>query len=330
MNKILSIIIPRYNEPIEIIRRNVCSIYIQSQFDLNSLEVIIADDNPDNPLTETEIDGLKTAFGIDILHPIMPQNGGPGLARQLGIDVSNGEYLMFIDADDTLYSSNVLRVLFNEIEKFPETDYMSSHWIEELYDKEHDNYIYVQHDLENTWMHGKLIKKSLLTKNNIRFHPDLRVHEDSYFLSLVADVAKSRRLLTVPTYLWRHSESTITRRNDGLYLYEDFPTFIKSIGLANEALRQHHSQALHYHVVQLVLYCFFTLQQDIWIKDEVSKYRKASIDALKEVMRSQWDVYDSADSNMVRQTYKEERDKHFKANEIEHYSLYEWITMLRK
>ncbi len=328
--KLLSIIIPRYSEPIGVIRRNVSSIYIQSQFSLNDLEVIIADDNPESPLSDVDVQGLFDTFGIEIKHPVMERNGGPGLARQLGIDVSDGKYLMFIDADDSLYSSNVLRVLFNEIEKFPETDYMSSHWIEELYDKENNNYLYVQHDLENTWMHGKLIKKSLLTENNIRFHPDLRVHEDSYFLSLVADVAKSRRLLTVPTYLWRYSERTITRRNDGLYLYEDFPTFIKSIGLANAELRKHGSPMIYYHVVQLVLYCFFTLQQDIWIKPDVSQYRKASIDTLKDVMRGQWDIYDSADGDMIRQTYKEERNKHFNANEIEHYSLYEWITMLKK
>lgn len=320
MNKLLSIIIPRYSE--QNINNALYSIYTQSQFDKNYLEIIIADDNPETPLQ------YIPDIGIDIRHEVMVQNGGPGLARQLGIDKSNGDYLMFIDADDSLYSCDVLYKAFNEIRKFPETDYLYSQWIEELRNDETGEIMYVNHDLENTWMHGKVIKKSLLTEHDVRFHPDLRVHEDSYFLSLVAEYAQSRRLLQSYTYLWRHSADTITRRDKGLYLYKDFPTFIKSIGLANEQLRG--SKNIEYKVVQLLLYCYFTLQQDIWIKEDVAKYRSESIKTLKSVMKNLWNIYDNSPEDLTRRVYAEERAKAFKNNEIEHYSLYEWINMLKK
>ena len=324
----LSIIVPRYNESITDIMPIFSSLRIQTNFDLNDLEVLICDDNPASPLDDGECRGMSQIFCFNIRVIHLPENRGPGIARQYGIDNAKGEWLMFCDADDSFFSANVLSMFFTEIEKFPETDYMSSHWVEELKD-ETGAMRYIQHDLENTWMHGKLIKKSLITDNNIRFHDDLRVHEDSYFLSLVADAAQARRLLTVPTYIWRWSNNTITRRNDGLYLYQDFPTFIKAVTLANEELRKRKSQMIHYHVDQLVIYCYFVLQQDIWVKPEVEKYRKKSIEMLKECMRDFWDIYESSEEGLIRQIYAEERAKHLKMNEIEHYSLFEWISMLK-
>lgn len=328
--KKLSIIVPRYKENLQSIVPLFSSLKIQTNFDINGLEVIICDDNPDDPLSDTECFDIGRIFGFDISIVHLPENRGPGVARQYGIDNASGEWLMFCDADDTLFSANVMSVFFGEIKKYPETDYMSSHWIEEEKDPKTKEFLYVQHDLENTWMHGKIIKRSLLIENNIRFHDELRVHEDTYFLSLVADAAKSRRLLTIPTYIWRWSDNTITRRNDGVYIYKEFPTFIKAVTLANTELRNRGSKMIAYHVDQLVLYCFFVLQQDMWVKPEVEEYRKQSIQMLKNCMVDFWDIYDSSDEQSIRQIYMEERAKHFKQNEIEHYSLFEWIQMLKK
>ena len=328
--KKVSFIVPRYKETIKDLLPMFSSLRMQVNFDFGDIEILICDDNPDDPLDDSEFEFFGRLIGIDTTVIHLPENKGPGVARQYGIDNATGEWLMFCDADDSLYSANVFSILFKEIEKFPETDYMSSIWIEECKADDTNEILYIQHNLENTWMHGKLIKRSLVQDNNIRFHDELRVHEDSYFLALVADVAKARRLLTTPSYIWRWSENTITRKDKGIYRYEDFPTFIHAITLSNAELKRRESKMLGYHVVQLLIYCYFVLQQDEWIKPEVEKYRKKSIEVLKTGMKDFWDVFDGYDPGALHQIYAEERQKHFIKNEIEHYSLYEWVNMLRK
>lgn len=90
----LSVIIPFYNKH-DHIRRCVDSIIKQS---LTDIEIIIVDDGSDNPLTTESLlfleGGKIKLFRIN--------NSGPGFARNFGAFKSNGDYLLFLDADDYL------------------------------------------------------------------------------------------------------------------------------------------------------------------------------------------------------------------------------------
>jgi glycosyltransferase involved in cell wall biosynthesis len=90
----LSVIIPFYNK-FDHIQRCVDSIIKQS---FQDVEIIIVDDGSDNPLTTESLHFLEGGK-IQIFRI---NNSGPGFARNFGALKSNGDYLLFLDADDYL------------------------------------------------------------------------------------------------------------------------------------------------------------------------------------------------------------------------------------
>ncbi|UYM17978.1 glycosyltransferase family A protein [Endozoicomonas euniceicola] len=106
MNKpILSIIIPAYNYA-HTLTRAVNSVIAQFNKDIEV--IIINDGSTDN--TENVTDKLKDKYQekISIIHQT---NKGLAGTRNRGIDASNGDYLLFLDADDELYENAVYYIL---------------------------------------------------------------------------------------------------------------------------------------------------------------------------------------------------------------------------
>lgn len=94
--KLISFIIPHYNLSRELLMRCVKSI-IDQAMPKESYEIIVVDDGSDIPplwLTQT--------FDNDIIRTFVIEHGGPGAARNKGIEEAEGQYIQFIDADDCL------------------------------------------------------------------------------------------------------------------------------------------------------------------------------------------------------------------------------------
>ena len=89
----ISVIIPSYNRA-ALIDRAVMSVYNQTYKDI---EIIVVDDaSSDN--TEEVIKSLKVAC---LKYIKLPENGGACHARNVGIQAAQGEYIAFLDSDDT-------------------------------------------------------------------------------------------------------------------------------------------------------------------------------------------------------------------------------------
>lgn len=89
----ISIIVPIYKVE-KYLRRCIESLIYQ---DFQDIEIILVDDgSPDNCGTICDEYAQKDAR-IIVIHQ---QNGGLSAARNTGIDVARGEYLMFVDSDD--------------------------------------------------------------------------------------------------------------------------------------------------------------------------------------------------------------------------------------
>lgn len=94
---ILSFIIPVYNAE-SYIERCVESVYHQG-LNINDFEVLVVNDgSTDN--TSVLLNRMKVSYSN--LSVINKSNGGQGSARNLGVEVASGDYIMFIDADDYL------------------------------------------------------------------------------------------------------------------------------------------------------------------------------------------------------------------------------------
>lgn len=110
-NKKISIIIPLFNVQ-DYISTCLNSIIGQSYW---NLEIIVVDDAS----TDNTVEIVKNVAMYDkrIQLITLPQNNGPSFARQKGIDISSGDLITFVDADDWYCSSEAIEKLVYTAEK---------------------------------------------------------------------------------------------------------------------------------------------------------------------------------------------------------------------
>lgn len=174
-NKILEIIIPRFKESEYLSYNLFASINFQINIDFRLLRITLVQDGNGIDLSPEYLAQFKN---LEINYYKLNKNVGPGLVRQFGIDNSSSNYILFIDQDDTLFSCRSLQDIFICIMQNEKSDIICTKW----YEQKNGNLI----DMESqaTWLHGTIFKREFLIRNNIRFHSELRVSEDSYFISL--------------------------------------------------------------------------------------------------------------------------------------------------
>ena len=132
----ISVIIPVYNQPI-LLRRAVESIPLEED-----LEVIIVDDASTDNTWEVAQKLSKEYSKVSCYR--LPENQGPGGARNLGIEKSQGEYLLMLDSDDY-----IIRTRFKQILKYLNGDYdiiyfnlvMNSYKVLKLTEKTKNKYV---------------------------------------------------------------------------------------------------------------------------------------------------------------------------------------------
>ena len=104
----LSIIVPIYGVE-QYLRKCVDSLLTQ---DYDKYEIILVDDGSPDACPQI-CDEYAEKAKITVLHR---ENGGLSVARNSGIEVARGEYLMFVDSDDYL-EPNVLGALMAQVER---------------------------------------------------------------------------------------------------------------------------------------------------------------------------------------------------------------------
>lgn len=151
----LDFIIPHYNN-INGLRDTINSTFYKS---FPKLHVIVVDD-------------CSTNCDISILKKEYPKvqfiqcevNGGPGAARQKGIEASTSPYLMFLDAGDKVSSRMAMNVALNTIETNNDAYIYSFSW----YNPESK-----QHYVNDMWsLHGSIFQREFLELYNITFATD--------------------------------------------------------------------------------------------------------------------------------------------------------------
>ena len=259
---LLSVVIPQYKEDDYAVKRLLYSIDYQLNVNWDEVEIIIVNDHS-NTLLSDEM--LNSFDHIKPKYIKLEKNVGPGLARQAGLDAAQGEYVTFCDADDMYQNFGVFSLYLEEIRtKHP--DIIQTQWIEEIRLDQPDKpeldgkLVYVTHDFECTWMHGKCFRKQYLIDNHLEFSKKLIYHEDSYFLSNAFELTNNVVRDPVITYVWTFDESSITRRNKGAYSYESIPEFVRAIGESIDWLNNKVPAKVPAKVVQVTLYIYYMLQ----------------------------------------------------------------------
>ena len=146
----------------------------------------------------------------------LEENGGPGVARQYGIDNTENEFFTCIDADDTFAGTIALETMRTGINESPifkcasATFFQLGDTLKQI----------VPHKDDMVWMFGKLYRRDFIEKYKIRFN-DTRANEDTGFntmVQLLCDNPNEQiRFIPEVVYYWHNKKDSITRINDGQY-----------------------------------------------------------------------------------------------------------------
>lgn len=222
--KKLEIILPFYGEDVETIEPMLSSINNQVGCTPSDYLLTLVDDAGPCKITEEDVKKYLWKFDFKILH--MKENGGPGNARQFGIDESKAEYVMLGDCDDMLQNNMVFNFFENQLYK-DQPDFAHTKWFSYHYIPNAGNIIQPMNP-EFTWFFGKFYKREFLEKYKLREDPRLRVHEEIQIVRLAPHYSQNAKYYDFPTYIWSTSEGSITRRNDQEYAYTGMATYIFS------------------------------------------------------------------------------------------------------
>jgi glycosyltransferase involved in cell wall biosynthesis len=220
-NRKIDVIIPAYNVPDNIIFRCLASIACQDI--VNELEVTIVDDASTKQNYQAVADHFSSLLKINILR--YETNGGPGVARQYGIDHTKNGYMTFIDADDTFNGAFALKALRNGLEMNGGIYHTCVGVFDEVHEEglaPGDGPILMAHEQDMVWMFGKLYRRSFIDKYNIHFHESSRANEDNGFNTMVRLCSNDQEqvnFIAAHVYYWHENPTSITRANDCQYSY---------------------------------------------------------------------------------------------------------------
>ena len=220
-NRKIDVIIPAYNVPDNILFRCLASIACQDI--VSDVEVTIVDDASTKQNYAAVAKNFESIMKINILR--YEVNGGPGVARQYGIDHTKNGYMTFIDADDTFSGAFSLKALRNGIEMEHGRFQMCVGSFDEVHEEglqPGEGPILMAHEQDMVWMFGKLYRRSFIDKYKIRFHETSRANEDNGFNTICRLCSSDQEpinFIAAHVYYWHENPNSITRANDCQYSY---------------------------------------------------------------------------------------------------------------
>lgn len=232
----VDIIIPAYNVPDKILFRCLSSIVCQDK--LENIEVTIIDDASTKENYQYIIDKFDSILKINLLR--LKENGGPGVARQHGLDHTKNEFITFIDADDVFSNYFAINSLREILIENAELQMIRGETHEVV--KKQEECVVGPMGLNMIWLFGKVYRRNFLEKYNIRFHPTSRANEDVGFNAqwemCLEDINKIGNFFD-NVYFWLYNENSITREDNYSYNYRNtkdgsFYGFIENITYAVE------------------------------------------------------------------------------------------------
>ena len=265
----LQILVPQYKETDEIVKPLLDSLEVQ-QVNHDDFGVIIVNDGSDVHLTEDLF--KRYSFKIDYY---LNEHGGVSATRNAALDKATADYVCFCDADDMFFNACGLYIVFREIDNGG-FDALTSVFVEESRHPETKEVIYVNHDMDSTFVHGKFFRRQFLIDENIRWNPNLTIHEDSYFNCLVQKCAKEHKFCPTSFYLWKWRDESVCR-HDPKYILKTYPNMLESnTALVEELLRRKKDKDAQFYATFMIYDAYFTMNKKEWLDQENKEYRRTT------------------------------------------------------
>ena len=220
----VSVIIPVYNAA-PYIADTLQSLLHQTMTDF---EVLLVDDHG----TDDSMSVAQQVVGEDGRFRFLqtPVNAGPGVARNVGIEAAQGDYIAFLDSDD-LWVPTFLEKLLQVAELTPHSSLLTPHSTDLCYCQlkyqggKRDGEVHRNPVVENgaftpaskkhflskfvTFSVCFLFRREFLLANKLRF-PDNRNSEDTNFLTRCLLLAETIACVDTPLYIYMIREDSLT------------------------------------------------------------------------------------------------------------------------
>lgn len=213
MSDIVSVIVPCYNVEKYIFR---CLHSIETQtYGFENIELILIDDaSTDNTLALINAFAQKYPENVTVI--ALSQNGKQGAARNKGMDIATGKYIMFVDSDDLLATTMIEKMHAKIVEYdcdevrcgskyFSSDDELSSHRVgtndsfsDLTDDNERKNYILAS---MSCIVHSRLFRREVFETNHIRFMENV-FYEDAHFSGICCFYINSKYWLDEDLYYY--------------------------------------------------------------------------------------------------------------------------------
>ena len=286
----LQILIPQYKETDEVVKPLLDSIAIQQNVDLkNEVGVIIVNDGSDVFLS----DNLLNSYPFKVEY-FKEEHGGVSATRDSCFNHSTADYVMFCDADDMFCNICGLWIIFNEI-KNGGFDSLVSVFMEESRNPETKEVVYLNREMDSTFVHGKVHRRQYLIDNDIRWNHDLTIHEDSYFNIQCQKMSTNVKYCQVPFYLWRWRDESVCR-HDPKYILKTFNNMLDSSdACVQQFIKKNHITTAKQLVTSIIYDCYYTMNKKEWLDQENQDYRKATEKRFKDYYLKYKEYYDTID-----------------------------------
>lgn len=239
--QLVSVIVPVYNVE-RYLEECINSILAQTY---NNLELILVDDGS----TDSSSQICKHFAQIDDRVFFYSQrNAGASVARNTGIDLSRGEWIVFVDSDDILYV-DAINTLLEAALKF-QVDIVcgkiTSNW-EEInrvstrpsFKTYSDACKLIHYSLVENYSFGKLYASNLFKTNDISYPAGRRYEEDTATTYRLFESASSVAVTDIAIYFYRLRDGSIT----SIPLSDDINDLFKTYREVKEYYTDNHSDS---------------------------------------------------------------------------------------
>lgn len=241
MNK-FSLIIPVYNTE-DYISKCLDSC-INQDIAENDYEIIVIDDGSTDDSLEIIKEYQQKISNIILLQK---KNGGVSSARNYGIRESKGDYLIFIDSDDTIKENSLKSILF-ELEKRPNELlimnsklYKSGVFISSAYkfpEKLANKTLTGIELFKNNYLRGSVcgvvFERKFIIRNNLFFEEKIKIGEDSFFMTLSFLYSDNIDYFDLDFYKVNLREKSASR----IWDYEKVKHLLQSLGVVQDFIKK--------------------------------------------------------------------------------------------
>jgi len=294
MEDLVSVIVPVYNSE-KYLKTCVDSIINQTY---KNLDIILVDDGS----TDTSGTICDEYAKIDSrVHVIHKDNGGNGDARNAGLKVANGQWIVMSDNDDILHQRQIeilLAVAANKgadiavgwykafaVNETPEDENIADNYMDsvQVLTEKHlfDNDFIQRHSMILTVPWSKICKKELY--EGIQY-PRKSRHDDTWTTWKLYE--KSKRTIFIPIVLhyWRDDPNSYGRRQFDISHFDGIDAYGEQLEYFRKAKKQRYVEIVFEEYTNDIFWCYNRMKEsemDVSLLEPYWEYMKKRIRYLK-------------------------------------------------